>query len=353
MRHHLLACRLMPPLLVCLAGTIVRSAGPQSVVPEAPAQTVPHYHTRVDLVAVNVAVFDHSHRLVPGLPPERFEVFEDGVRQEISYFENHDVPLDVVLLIDTSGSMYNKLRAIRLAATAFGRALRAGDRGAVLTFNNRVTHGMPLTAEPQVLETAIRSISAGGGTSLYDSIYIALRGLSSGSFLPATAERDTGGGGGGHQDDRIRRRAIVVLTDGTDTTSLMTFESLQEEARRADVMIYGICVLETPDGWHGDGSAWQPRLDVNMRELSRATGGLAFSVKSESDLAAAYDRVTSELMNQYLIAYSPKQKRPAPSTGFRRIVIQLRDVPGATARARTGYVWAPHASATGRPSIVK
>jgi Ca-activated chloride channel homolog len=289
-----------------------------------------------------VTVLDRLQRLVPGLPRERFEVFEDGVRQEISYFEYIDVPLDVVLLIDTSSSMYNKLRAIRLAAAAFARALRPGDRAAVLTFNEHVTHGMPLTAESQILETAIRSVSAGGGTSLYDSIYIALRGLSSGSFLPAVTALDTGGvgrgGGGGHQDDRLRRRAIVVLTDGTDTTSLMTFEMLREDVRRANVMIYAVCLLESAySGLRGDALPWQPGLDVNMRELSRDTGGLAIAIKTESELASAYDRVTSELMHQYLLAYSPKAKRLAPTSGFHRIVVQLRDVPDATTRARTGY----------------
>jgi Ca-activated chloride channel family protein len=355
MRHPLLAHRWMLPLLFCLAGTVVRPVDAQEV-REAQSPTVPRYQTRIDLVAVNVTVLDRSHRLVGGLPPERFEVFEDGVRQDISYFENRDVPLDVVLLIDTSSSMYNKLRAIRLASAAFARALRPGDRGAVLTFNSRVTQGVPLTAEAHVLDTAIRSIQAGGGTSLYDSIYIALRTLSSGTYLYSAGEAGNGGsngsGGAGPQENRIRRQAIVVLTDGTDTTSLMTFEMLQEEARRANVMIYGICLLGAPVS--GDAAAWEDRLDVNMRELSRDTGGLAFTVKTDSELAAAYDRVTSELMHQYLLAYSPKPKRAAPpSSGFRRIVIQLRDVPDATVRARAGYLWTPHTTAARRSGVIK
>ena len=122
MRHHPPAHRLMLPLLFCLAGAAVRpldARDAQSISPAEPTPpTVPRYQTQVDLVAVNVTVLDRLQRLVPGLPRERFEVFEDGVRQEISYFEHIDVPLDVVLLIDTSGSMYNKLRAICLLYTS-------------------------------------------------------------------------------------------------------------------------------------------------------------------------------------------------------------------------------------------
>jgi Ca-activated chloride channel homolog len=254
-----------------------------------------------------------------------------------------------MLLIDTSSSMYDKLRAVRLTSAAFARTLRTGDRGAVLTFNERVTRGVPLTAEPGVLDSAIRSVKASGGTSLYDSIYIALRGLGSGSgtFLQSAEALE---GGGGDSPDRIRRQAIVVLTDGTDTTSLMTFDVLQEEARRANVMIYAICLVGTPvaGGWQDDATFWQGRLDVNMRELARDTGGLAFTVKTESELAAAYERVTSELMHQYLLAYVSKPKMSAASRGVRRIAIRLRNVPGATPRARLGYLWTPDTTVNAR-----
>jgi VWFA-related protein len=338
----------MVPLFVCLAltGTFAQT------------QTAPSYHTGVDLVSVNVTVFDRSQRLVGGLPQTSFELFDDGVSQDISYFESRDVPLDVVLLIDTSSSMYDKLRAIRLAAAAFAHALRPGDRGAVMTFNSHVTRGVPLTAQAEILDAAIRGISAGGGTSLYDSIYIALRGLISGTFLrtaddSGSANEGAGGGNGGgngggdgHQADRIRRQAIVVLTDGTDTTSLMAFDVLQAEARHSNVMIYGICIGGTPLAGSDAETQWQGRLDVNMRDLSRDTGGIAVVVKTESELAAAYDRVTSELMHQYLLAYSPKGRRSAPAPpsvpGFHRIVVRLRDVPDATVRARPGYMWTRH-----------
>jgi Ca-activated chloride channel homolog len=345
--------RLLLPLLFLLSEMGVRPLHAQSIPPPASEPAVPRYQTRVDLVAVNVTVLDSSQRLVPGLPRESFEVFEDGLSQDISYFEGRDVPLDVMLLIDTSSSMYDKLRAVRLTSAAFARALRPGDRGAVLTFNEHVTNGVPLTAEAGVLDTAIRSVKASGGTSLYDSIYIALRGLASGAFLQsaeAPGAPGTPGNGGGDSPDRIRRQAIVVLTDGTDTTSLMTFDVLLQEARRANVMIYAICLVGTPVTGRGDADAevWQGRLDVNMREVARDTGGLAFIVKTESELAAAYERVTSELMHQYLLAYVPKPKRSATPREFRRILIRLRDVPNATARVRTGYVWTPDITAARR-----
>lgn len=183
MCRDLFVRRWMLPLFMYLAAAVVRPADAQSIWPTAPDRTIARFRTGVDLVAVNVTVLDPSQRLVSGLPAESFEIFEDGVRQDIAYFESRDVPLDVVLLIDTSGSMYDKLRAIQLASASFARALRPGDRGAVMTFNRHITTGVPLTAEKQILDTAIRSIKAGGGTSVYDSVYIALRSLTSGTFL--------------------------------------------------------------------------------------------------------------------------------------------------------------------------
>jgi Ca-activated chloride channel homolog len=344
MCHHL---RPQLLLLFALLGMGAHQIRAQPISPPSSGPQLPRYHTGVDLVAVNVTVLDASQRLVSGLPRESFEVFEDGVSQEISYFENRDVPLDVMLLIDTSSSMYDKLRAIRLASAAFARALRTGDRGAVLTFNERVTSGVPLTEEAGILDTAIRSVKASGGTSLYDAIYIALRGLAAGNFLQSA---EPPGSGRGDSPDRIRRKAIVVLTDGSDTTSLMTFDVLQEEARRANVMIYTMCLVGMPVTGRGDAdpAIWQG-LDYNMRELARDTGGLAFIVKTDSELATAYERVTSELMHQYLLAYVSKPKTTrAASRGLRRVTIRLRDHPGATPRARTGYLWAPDAAASAR-----
>jgi Ca-activated chloride channel family protein len=360
MPHYVRSPRPLPSLVFALIaigmgmgmsiGVRPGHAQPTSPPISAPAteSQVPRFQTRVDLVAVNVTVLDAAQRLVAELPRESFEVFEDGVSQDVSYFESRDVPLDVMLLIDTSSSMYDKLRAVRMTSAAFARALRAGDRGAVLTFNEHVTNGVPLTAEAEVLDTAIRSVKAGGGTSLYDAIYIALRGLASGNFLQSAAPPKSGGA---DSPDPIRRQAIVVLTDGTDTTSLMTFDVLHEEARRANVMVYAICLVGSPATGRAyeDAMQWQGRLDVNMREIARDTGGLAFTVKTEAELAAAYERVTSELMHQYLLAYVPKQKRAAVTPReFRRILIRLRDVPNATARVRTGYVWTPNITAARR-----
>jgi Ca-activated chloride channel family protein len=292
--------------------------------PHRPESQQPRYHTGIDLVTLNVTVLDRQERPIGGLTRDDFVVYENGVQQEVSYFQSSELPTDLVLLIDTSSSMTYRLAFVHKTAAEFARALRPGDRGAVFDFNNYLTVKQPLTDDIGSLTRVIESTRAGGSTAVYDAIYIALRELAHAS--------DPNG--------RVRRQIIVVLTDGDDNASLMTFEMLSAEVERRNVTIYVICPQDEPVD---DGLAF-PRLRprhphapaYSMTWLARTTGGVAYAPTTLVDLADAYQHIGREMAAQYLLGYV-STNRPAP--GARRSVsINMRRPEGARPRTRVGYI---------------
>src|SRR5688572_20436370 len=127
------------------------------------------------LVALNVTVQDKGSKYVAGLQPDDFAIYEDGVKQNVQFFESTSVPLDLIVLIDTSSSMSDTIGTVHEAASGFLKSLRAGDRGAVVAFADSVTVLQPLTSDPALLEKAVRSTVARGSTSLNNAVYIALK----------------------------------------------------------------------------------------------------------------------------------------------------------------------------------
>jgi len=184
------------------------------------------------LVALSVTVQDKSAKYVAGLQSEDFAVYEDGVRQEVRFFEADAVPLDLMVLIDTSSSMRDRMGIVHDAAAGFVSTLRDGDRGAVLSFADTVSILQPLTSDRAALETAVRSTNANGSTSLNNAVYIALKQF----------------GGGARAAGSVRRQAIVVLSDGSDTSSLVSFDDVLALARRSGVSIYTVALQPVPDG---------------------------------------------------------------------------------------------------------
>ena len=175
------------------------------------------------MVALSVTVLDGS-KPVSGLTQGDFEVFEDGVQQQVQFFESRSVPLDVILLLDTSSSMGDKIEVVHEAARGFMKRLRPGDRGAVVTFADSVNVMQELTSDTAAIDTAINRTQAKGATALHTPIYVALKqfGLSG----SGTAE--------------VRRQAIAVLSDGEDTKSLVSFDDVMAMARKTGVNIYTI-----------------------------------------------------------------------------------------------------------------
>jgi Ca-activated chloride channel family protein len=295
---------------------LARGVGAQTPAPPTDqAQAAPPvFRSGAELVSLTVAVVDNAKRFVRGLTVRDFAVYEDGVRQDVSFFAATDVPLDLVLLIDASASMTDKMKTVHEAALGFLRTLRPGDRGAVISFNDGVQIRQALTGEMGPLEAAVRSTDAHGATALNNAIYVALKELG----------RRT------RQAGDVRRQAIAVLSDGEDTCSLMTFDDVLQEAKKSGVGIYTIS-LRGGDSGRG---VFSTAL-YSMRTLAQETGAQSFFPSSIGELVSVYSSIANELDHQYAIGYSPKNGRA--DGRFRRVIVQVVSHPELRLRTRTGY----------------
>lgn len=267
----------------------------------------------VELVSLTVTVSDGS-KYMTDLEEEDFEVYEDGVKQDLTFFSRLQQPIALAILLDTSNSMENKLRTAQDAAIGFARQMKPNDTMSVIDFNSQVRIAQTFTSSIPELEGAIRQTSVNGSTSLYNAIYISLSELK--KERARTAEE-------------IRRQAIVVLSDGDDTSSLVPYEEVLELAKRSETAIYAIGLRQSDMG--------RPRFkeaEFVLRQLSQETGGRAFFPQGVEELAAIYGRISEELSSQYSLAYS--SKNPMRDGAWRRIQVRISK-PGLTARTRQGY----------------
>jgi Ca-activated chloride channel family protein len=283
------------------------------------------FRTGANLVPLNVTVTDNTRQFVKGLTLGDFAVFEDGVAQSVEFFEASDTPLDLILLIDTSSSMSDKMDVVHEAASGFLKTMKANDRGAIVAFADTVDVIQPLTGDRAALEEGIQRTRARGATSLHNALYIALKQFGRG------AQRDGNGGD-------VRRQAIAVLSDGEDTSSLVSFEDVLELARKSGVSIYPI-VLQSKYAASRIALQGQRRYysesEYSMRTLAQETGAQAFFPMQIFELKGIYASIAQELSSQYSLAYSPANVRA--DGRFRRIEVRVAARPELRLRTRTGY----------------
>jgi Ca-activated chloride channel family protein len=282
--------------------------------PQAPAPR-PSFRAGVDLVSLNVTVTDGSGRYVLNLDQKNFQVFEDGAQQEITFFNRTNLPIALSILLDTSASMEDKLDTAQEAATGFVSKLRPQDLAQVIDFDSRVTVAQPFTSSVTDLGAAVRKTTAGGSTSLHNAIYIALK------ELKKIQARGT---------DEIRRQAIVVLSDGEDTSSLVSFDEVLELAKRSETAIYAIGLR----GRETDRVRGFNEADFVLRQLTQETGGRVFFPKQIGELANVYGQISEELSSQYTLGYT--SRNPKRDGAWRRLIVRT-DIPSATARTKQGY----------------
>jgi Ca-activated chloride channel family protein len=206
--------------LVMAAGVVVLGAQ------QKPAPTPPQvFRAGVELVSLNVTVTDSAGRYVTDLGEADFSVFEDGAKQDLSFFNRNNLPIALSLLIDSSASMEQRMEHAQEAAIGFARKIREQDLAQVVDFDSRVEIKLGFTNKTDELEAAIRTTSPGGSTALHNAVYISLK------ELAKIKAKNT---------DEVRRQAIVVLSDGEDTSSLVSFEEVLELAKRSETAIYTI-----------------------------------------------------------------------------------------------------------------
>jgi Ca-activated chloride channel homolog len=300
-----------------------QTAKPASpVTAQSPAAEQPQvFRSNSALVALNVSVQDPSAKYVAGLQPADFAVYEDGVKQDVRFFESATVPVDLIVLIDTSSSMSDKIDIVHDAASGFLKTLRAGDRGAVVAFADSVDVLQPLTADHSLLEKAVRATVARGSTALNNAVYVSLKQF----------------GRNARQEGDPRRQAIVVLSDGDDTSSLVNFDDVLVLARRMGVSVYTVA-LQSKFGARTvaaqGGRRYLSQSDYAMKALARETGAQSFFPGPE-ELKSVYGSIATELANQYSIGYAPANVRA--DGGFRRVIVQVVTRPELRPRTRMGY----------------
>ena len=290
---------------------------------QADAQQPRVFRSGSALVALNVTVQDKGSRFVAGLQPDDFAVYEDGVKQNVQFFESTAVPMDLIVLLDTSSSMSDKLDTVHEAATGFLKSLRDGDRGAVVAFADTVTVLQPLTSDRALLEKAVRATVARGSTSLNNAVYIALKQF----------------GQTARQAADVRRQAIVVLSDGADTSSLVSFDDVLGLARKTGVNVYTVALKSSYSV--NATQKYFSESDYAMKALARETGAQAF-FPQPAELKGVYGSIASELASQYSIGYVPANARA--DGRFRRVIVQIVTKPDLRSRTRPGYTAAGSAS---------
>ena len=274
----------------------------------------PAFRAGVDIVSLNVTVQDAVGRYVTDLEQEEFSIFEDGVKQEISFFNRRQQPIALSLLLDSSASMEDKLEDLQVAAKSFVKRLKPNDIAQVIDFDSRVEIRQGFTGNLAELDGAIGKTSAGGSTSLHNAIYIALKELKK---VRAVSEED------------VRRQALVVFSDGEDTSSLISFDEVLDLAKRSETAIYSIALRGVDTQTKGFREA-----EFVMRQLAQETGGRSFFPAKIDELTAVYAQIADELASQYTIGYTSKNGRR--DGAFRRVVVQsVRQ--GLTPRTKKGY----------------
>jgi Ca-activated chloride channel family protein len=281
----------------------------------------PAFQTTVDLVALNVTLTDQQHRTVAGLEATDFLIFEDGVQQELSFFASGYVPLDLMVLLDTSSSMNEVLKIAQTAATGFVQAARAGDRVSVIEFNSSANIVHPLNGDVAGAADAIRQTRAHGSTALYNGLYLAMTELVRGR----RTMKD------------VRRQAIVVLSDGQDTASLVQLDDVRALATESGIVLYTITLVSPFEARRPMDPRSKAFIQPHfiMRSLAQDTGGLAFLTSDAKELDGFYSTIASELTQQYTLGYVSKNTNR--DGAFRKIVVRVVDRPGVFARTRSGY----------------
>ena len=269
---------------------------------------------QVNLVNILASVLDSHNRPASDLPKEAFELYEEGVLQKIDVFEAETQrPLDLVLMVDSSLSTQIEMAAEQEAAAHFIRqVLRPGDHLSIYEFGETVTQLSSFSDDVPKLQSAVRHIVEGAGTSLYDAVYLGARAL--------------------ERRGSENRRVIVLVTDAGETTSRTDFDASRKEALLSGALLYSI-VLRPIKSESGRNTAGEHALET----MTDVTGGAMFFPNEPAELDGIFDRIDRELRTQYRLAYYPTPRGPANT--FRRVEVKVKGE--YSVRARRGYFTAP------------
>ena len=285
-------------------------------------EQLPTFRSMANAVAVDVTVRDNKRKSVTGLRAGDFEVYDNGVKQDVAEVSYGKLPIDVTVALDISFSVTGVLlERLRSGVVTLMRDLGREDRLRLMLFNSRVARVVDFTTDEKKVEAAIKGAAAGGGTGLFDSISVA---------LVSTAPRD-------------RRQLVVVFTDGNDSTSTTQPATLTNVALRPRAAVAMVLPGNGPIVVSGSTSAQQVFASMKMsltpqpydgffQSLASSTGGSVVRTNASSDLNAVFKQILEEFRSAYVLLYDVK----GVERGYHELQVKVkRD--GVNVSARRGY----------------
>ena len=277
-------------------------------------------HSDVSLALVNVTVTDPYNRLVTGLEPDNFRVYEDNVEQEVETFSSEDVPISIGVIFDVSGSMGNKVGKAREAAVQFFKTANTADEFFLVSFNERAELTSEFTNSVEDLQNRMMLTPTKGRTALLDAIYLGLSQM---------------------RGAKNAKRALLIISDGGDNHSRYNENDVKRLVKEADTQLYAIGIFD-PLGYRG-----RTPEELNgpslLNDVTDLTGGRVFSVERLEDLPDIATKIGMELRNQYVLGYRPSNK--AHDARWRKVKVKLRPprgLPPLTVYSKTGYYAPSH-----------
>ncbi|MGI4759025.1 MAG: VWA domain-containing protein [Janthinobacterium lividum] len=274
------------------------------------------YTLRTDVgeVRLNASVLDNNGRVVQTLPREAFQVFEDGQPQAVASFRHEDLPVSLGILIDSSGSMYDKRAAVGKASLDLIRLSNPQDEAFLVDFSWEAFIDQDFTRDIKKLEEGLNYVKASGGTAIYDAV------IASADYLARNAKQP--------------KQVLLLITDGDDNASSSTLEETIRRVQELDgPTIYCVGLLFGPDEDRRESRHARRVLET----LAEQTGGVAYFPRRLDDVDAIAQQVAADIRQQYTIAYT--SSKPARLGGYRTIHVtaQQKGYSKLTVRTRSGY----------------
>ena len=264
------------------------------------------------LVSLTVTVSDKLGRFVTGLEKRNFQIYDDGVQQEIAHFGDEDAPLTLGIIYDVSGSMGDLTSRSFQALQKFFDTSHQDDEYFIIAFNNRAQLVQDFTTSPSEIMNRVVFVKAKGSTALYDGVYLGLEKARQG---------------------RHRKKALLIISDGGDNRSRYTEGEVKSAVKEADVQIYAIGIFDAYAA-----TDEERRGPLLLSEITEITGGRTFTVDNPNELTDVATKIGIELRNQYVIGYRPKN--PTKDGKWRKIKVKLnppKGLPPLHVYSKTGY----------------
>jgi Ca-activated chloride channel homolog len=266
----------------------------------------------VELVLVPVTITDPMDRVVVGLGPNNFQVFEGKQPQEIKHFSSEDAPVSLGIILDVSGSMASKIERAREAVVDLLKASNPQDEFFLITFSDAPQLVQDFTQKIEEAQAKLLFATPKGQTALLDAIYLGIDKM---------------------KEAKYSRKALLVISDGGDNHSLYTENEVKSVVKEADVLLYSVGIFD-----HEFRTLEERLGPLLLSEISDVTGGRCYTVDSPNDLPLITERIGAELRNQYVLGYRPTANDDGK---WRKIKVNLtylpKGLPPLRVRAKSGY----------------